>query len=178
MTVKGNGYLNGSARPLTIGGLAREAGVHVETVRYYERRGLLKQPASRNGAFRIYPTEALRQLRAIKHLQAVGFSLEEIRELLALRQDERVKCGDVLARVEAKLDEVEGAIENLVAIKSFLQKTISAAPGKVLPASECPILDVLEKRSAERVSNESFGRRRAESLRSDRPRRAKRRIAY
>lgn len=73
------------AKPLTIGRLAQEAGINLETVRYYERRGLLPKPPRTASGYRMFPPEAARRLRFIKLAQDLGFSLREVRELLALR---------------------------------------------------------------------------------------------
>lgn len=131
-------------RPLTIGGLARRAGVGVETVRYYERRGLIERPRERRGAFRVYPPEAVGRLRAIKRAQRLGFSLEEIRGLLEFRLRDRARCGDVLRRAEGKLAEIEEKIRALQRMRRELRALAAACRGDA-PASLCPVLAAFEK---------------------------------
>ncbi len=90
----------------TIGGLARAAGVGVETVRYYQRRGLLPEPARPPGEIRRYGEEDLRRLRFIRRAQAAGFTLEQIGELLALdRTDDRARVRELAQTRVAALDE-------------------------------------------------------------------------
>lgn len=129
--------------PLTIGRLARLAGVGVETVRYYERRGLIERPRERRGAFRVYPPDAVGRLRAVKRAQGLGFSLEEIRGLLELRLEDRARCGDVLRRAERKVAEIEGKIRGLQRVRRELRALAAACRGDA-PASLCPILAALE----------------------------------
>lgn len=125
--------------PLTIGRLARLAGVGVETVRYYERRGLIERPRERRGAFRVYPPGAVGRLRAVKRAQGLGFSLEEIHSLLELRLEDRARCGDVLRRAERKVAEIEGKIRGLQRVRRELRALAAACRGDA-PASACPIL--------------------------------------
>ncbi|MDP7385285.1 MAG: MerR family transcriptional regulator [Nitrospinota bacterium] len=121
--------------PLTIGKLAAAAGVHVETVRYYERRGLIERPRARRGAVRVYPEEAVRRIRSIKRAQSLGFSLKEIKELLVLRLNDRARCGDVLVQAERKLGEVEEKLRALRAVKAQLRKLSSACRAERPPRS-------------------------------------------
>lgn len=85
---------------MTIGKLAKQSGVGVETIRYYERRGLIERPQERRGAFRVYTPETVSRIRSIKRAQSLGFSLKEIKELMALRLEEGAMCGDVLLQTE------------------------------------------------------------------------------
>src|SRR5882672_122048 len=112
----------------TIGELAREAGVHVETVRYYERRGLLKQPRRSTG-WRRYDDGALRTLQFVKRSQELGFSLAEVEELLSLRSSSSVRtCNRVRVRAEAKLVDIDAKIRDLTAIRRTLEELTSACP--------------------------------------------------
>ena len=124
---------------LTIGKVAREAGVNVETVRYYERRGLVERPARRRGAYRVYPPETVGRIRSIKRAQQLGFSLEEIRELLAMRVNAKARCGDVLAQAERKIEEIDAKIESLRAVRQSLGRLTEACRMEQ-PVTECPIL--------------------------------------
>ena len=127
----------------TIGKLAKEAEVNVETIRYYERRGLIEQPAERRGAFRVYPPGTAARVRSIKRAQSLGFSLKEIKELMTLRLDERAMCGDVLAQTEKKITEIDEKLRSLRAVKRQLTRLASACREEAL-VSECPILEAFD----------------------------------
>lgn len=128
---------------LTIGKVARGAGLAVDTVRYYEREGLLEKPARTTSGYRHYTTDAVSRLRFIRQAKDLGFSLSEIKELLALRVTPGKSCADVKARAEAKIADVEQRIAQLNRIKRALAKLATACSGRG-PTSECPILDALE----------------------------------
>lgn len=134
------------ADKLTIGRLATLAGVSVETVRYYERRGLLKQPKASRG-FRTYPPETIQRLGFIRRAKELGFTLSEIAELLLLRVHARQSCGQVRTAAQAKIAEVESKIADLVEMKTALERLATRCRGKG-PRSECPILETLEDQGA------------------------------
>ena len=118
-------------KTMTIGHTARRAGVGVETIRFYERRGLIKQPPKPVGSgFRVYPEETLQRIRFIREAQEIGFSLREIDELLALRANPAADSSDVRDRAIQKRIEVEQKIARLERIHSALEELISACPGK------------------------------------------------
>ena len=94
-------------KSLTIGHLATEAGVNLETVRYYERQGLLPKPPRGAAGCRLLPAEAARRLRFIRRAQELGFSLREIRELLSLRVSRTTTSAEIRARAEAKISDIE-----------------------------------------------------------------------
>lgn len=134
---------------MTIGQLAAQAGVGVETVRYYERRGLLPEPPRKPGAahhagYRQYDAGALARLRFIRNAQELGFTLAEIRELLELRVAEGTTCRDVKARAETKLADVERKIAELDQLRRALSSVAARCGGGELPAEECPILEELK----------------------------------
>ncbi|MDE2229457.1 MAG: MerR family DNA-binding protein [Alphaproteobacteria bacterium] len=130
-------------RELTIGEAARQAGVGVETIRFYERRGLIDRPLKPHGSgFRIYPAEQIKRIKFIRQAQQIGFSLKEIHELLALRADPKADCSMVREQAVAKLEEVRRKIEQLRQIDSALEALIAVCPGcGALQA--CSILDTL-----------------------------------
>lgn len=130
---------------LTTGELANEGGVNLETIRYYERRGLLSKPPRTPTGYRTFDGEAVRRLRFIKQAQALGFSLKEIKELLALRLDPRTSCGDVRRRAEAKIADIDAKVRALRAMKRALVRLTAACAGRG-PVSACPILESLEER--------------------------------
>ena len=111
---------------LPIGQGAARAGVHVQTVRYYERRGLLPPPARRHSGQRIYGPEAVDLLRTVKQAQRVGFTLAEIEELLHL-SGSRARGGELLReRVRAKIAEIDARIGDLQSMRSTLQSVLHA----------------------------------------------------
>jgi len=128
---------------MRIGEVAREAGVGVETVRFYEQRGLIGQPPKpRTGGYRDYPDAAVRRIRFIRRAQQLGFSLAEIVELLELESGDDAGCVDVRRRAEAKLDAVAAKIGDLERIKGALGALIEACPGEG-PAGRCSILEAI-----------------------------------
>lgn len=128
---------------VTIGQLARKARVHVETVRYYERRGLLPEPLRRWSGYRQYSQDDVMRLQFIKRAQKLGFSLKEIAELLSLRVDPETSCDDVKKRTEAKLADIEAKIHALERMRKALKKLVASCGGRG-PTSACPILEALE----------------------------------
>jgi MerR family transcriptional regulator, copper efflux regulator len=128
---------------LTIGDVAEQAQVHSETLRYYERRGLVARPARSRSNYRLYPEETVRRVRFIKRAQALGFSLRDIKELLSLRADPNVDCADVRARAEAKMQDIDDKIASLSAMKAALSTLVAQCSGEG-PLTACPILMSLE----------------------------------
>src|SRR5215467_12384102 len=106
----------------TIGQLARETGINLETVRYYERRGLLPKPPRTSSGYRLFPIDAAQRLRFIKRAQDLGFSLAEISELLALRVSRRTSSAEVRKRAEGKIDDIERKIRSLESMRKSLRK--------------------------------------------------------
>ncbi len=131
---------------LTIGKVAKAANVHVETLRYYERRGLVPKPPRSLSLYRRYPESTVRRVRFVRHAQALGFSLREIRELLSLRAAPKARCADVKRRADIKLREIEEKMRALQAMHRALKRLVSQCDG-TLPASECPILESLNDES-------------------------------
>jgi MerR family mercuric resistance operon transcriptional regulator len=127
---------------LTVGRLAGDAGVNVETIRYYERRGLLPRPSRGPAGWRRYDDQALRSVIFVKRAQRLGFTLDEIRELLRLRAgaSERA-CARVRKRAESKLDEIDGKIRDL----SAMRRALAELAERCHPDDEgaCPLLDAL-----------------------------------
>jgi len=132
-------------KTLTIGQLAKQAQVNVETVRYYERRGLIPEPHRRESGYREYSQEAVARLQFIKRAKGLGFSLKEISDLLSLRVGPDATCGDVKRRAERKLADIEEKLQALQRMKKALTKLAAACRGRG-PTSECPILEVLESK--------------------------------
>ena len=128
---------------LTIARAASEAGVGIETIRFYERRGLIHQPPKPEGrGVRVYAPEQIRRIRFIRQAQQIGFSLQEIQELLSLRADPGADCSAVRNQAMTKLEEVKRKIADLQRIGSALEALIATCPGHgTLEA--CTILDAL-----------------------------------
>ncbi len=132
---------------LKIGQVATQAGVGVETIRFYERKGLLEEPPRRASGYRQYPQEVVARIRFIKRAKELGFALKEIAQLLALRVDETTNASEVKLRAQAKIAEIEGKIVDLERMKSALSTVTECCAGQG-PLSECPILDALENRDS------------------------------
>ena len=128
---------------MRISDVARELGVGVETVRFYEQKGLITQPLRpKTGGYRDYPPEAVRRVTFIRSAQNLGFSLHEIAELLALEAGDDAQCADVRRRAERKREEVRHKIDNLNRIEKALDLLIEACPGEG-PARTCSILEAI-----------------------------------
>jgi MerR family transcriptional regulator, copper efflux regulator len=128
---------------LTIGDVAEQAQVHIETLRYYERRGLVATPPRSPANYRLYPEETVRRVRFIKRAQALGFFLNNIKALLSLRAAPEVGCADVRARAEAKIQDIDDKIASLSAMKAALSTLVAQCSGEG-PLTACPILTSLE----------------------------------
>ena len=123
--------------------VAKQGGVNLETIRYYERRGLLPKPSRTPAGYRAFGTDAVRRLRFITHAQELGFSLKEVKELIALRVDARTSCADVRTRAEAKIGDIDQKLRALRAMKRALVRLTAACVGRG-PVSACPILESLD----------------------------------
>lgn len=131
-------------KTLTISKAAEKAGVGVETIRFYERRGLIEQPRKpASTGYRVYSAETVLRVRFIRRAQEIGFSLREIEELLSLRADPSADCADVRAAATAKVEEVDRKIEDLKQIRAALHTVIDACPGRGALGA-CTILDALD----------------------------------
>jgi len=130
---------------MRIGELSKQAGFQVETLRYYEKEGLLTPVSRTESGYRQYDDDAIKQLRFIKQAKSVGFSLNEIAELLALRvEPEQHSCGEVKSLAEQKLAQIERKITELNRMKKALYKITDACCGGSEPATSCTILNSLE----------------------------------
>jgi MerR family transcriptional regulator, copper efflux regulator len=132
---------------LTIGRLAKQAGVNLETVRFYERRGLLPRPPRSASGYRLFPADAARRLRFIRRAQELGFSLAEIAELLSLRVSHGTTSAEIRARAEAKITDIEAKIRSLEPMKNTLRKLTKVCDG-CTPVAQCPILESLDGEGA------------------------------
>ncbi len=131
-------------RYLTIGKLARATGTSVETIRFYERSGLLPPARRRESGYREYTEEDVRRLRFIRRAKALGFSLREIKELLELRTSPTTTCEEVRHHAEAKIAAIEAKIAELQRVKQALEELAASCYGSE-PQGECPILEALDR---------------------------------
>ena len=128
-----------SQRFLSSGELAREAGVNVETLRYYERRGLLPRPVRTETGHRRYDAEAIALLKLIKRSQEIGFTLAEIGELLRELKRPKAVCDDVCQVIEAKISRVDQELARLRTQRGRLSRLRAACP-RTRPLRECPVI--------------------------------------
>jgi len=129
---------------ITTGHLAKAAGVNVETIRYYERRGLIPPPPRKSSGYRLWPIETIKRIRFIKHAQQLGFSLKEISELLSLRADSTISCAEIKKIADEKIADIDQKISSLLKIRQALKELSESCPGRG-PISECPIIEAFEK---------------------------------
>lgn len=128
---------------LTIGTLAKAAGVNLQTIRYYERIGLFPKPKTKESGYREYTEQDLSRLIFVKKAKELGFSLKEIAQLLALKVDKKKTCADVLEMAESSLIMIQDKIRTLEKFSEALKKLSSQCRGSG-PTSECPILEFLD----------------------------------
>lgn len=128
---------------LKVGEVARQAGVNLQTIHYYERRGLLPKPPRTGSNYRAYPEDAVLRVRFVKRAQEIGFTLKEIKELLSLRAAPRTRCADVRERAVTKVRDIDDKVRTLQAMRKVLTKLIGECSGSG-PVSQCPILEALD----------------------------------
>ena len=130
---------------MRIGELSKHTGFQVETLRYYEKQGLLEPVSRTESGYREYDKESLKQLHFIHQAKSVGFSLNEISELLTLRVErDQHSCGDVKTIAEQKLEQIENKINELYKMRDALHKITDACCGGSEPATSCTILNALD----------------------------------
>jgi len=128
---------------LTIGQVAKQAGVGVETIRFYEREGLIDDPRRHASGYREYAPDVVHRIRFIRHAKELGFTLREIRELLELRVEPDRKCGDVLELAQVKIADIDERIRKLKKMRRALAGlTRDCQRGR--PTDECPILKAMD----------------------------------
>jgi len=126
---------------ITIGQVAKKTKVNIETIRYYEHLGILPKPnRNPNSGYRQYKENIIERLNFIKHAKELGFSLNEIKSLFALRVKSNSTCGDVKKRTEMKIIDIDEKIKTLQKMKTALKKLVGQCKGKG-PVGECPIID-------------------------------------
>ena len=123
--------------------LAERGGVNLQTIRYYEREGLLPKPPRLKSGYRMFPETAVQRVRFIKRAQELGFQLSEVRQLLSIQIDPAKECSDVQRLAKAKVEDIEARIRTLQSMRRVLSNLADACPGRS-PSSECPILESME----------------------------------
>ena len=132
-----------SRKGLTIGRLAALSRVNLETVRYYERIGLMPEPGRTEGGHRLYDEAHRRRLSFIRRGRELGFGIDEIRALLALAEPQRRSCDEVRAVASAHLQDVRAKIADLARLEALLAATVDRCDSAAA-APSCPVLDLLE----------------------------------
>ena len=133
--------MNKPERRITRGILAKHSGINIETIRYYEQIGLMPDPKRSDGGHRIYDEHHVRRLRFIRRARDLGFTLEEIKSLLALIDEERLTCAEVLAQTAKHLNDVRKKIAELRKMERKLNRLMGECDGDNRP--ECPIIEAL-----------------------------------
>ena len=128
----------------TVGALADNAGVNLETVRYYEKIGLMPKPKRKGSRYRFYDENDLARLKFIIRAKELGFTLNEIKELLDLRIESKATCGDIKKIAGHKIVDIEQKIKDLQNIKKVLTKLIHQCVNEEISSDECPILEAIE----------------------------------
>ncbi len=134
----------------TIGILSRETGCNIETIRYYEKVGMLPKPRRTEGGHRIYAPDHFKRLGFILRARTLGFSLDDIRNLLALSEGKQMSCAKVKALALAHLQEIRSRIADLKAMESVLDELVDKCSGKLTP--DCPIIESLSSKKPKLVS--------------------------
>ncbi|WP_257345814.1 MerR family transcriptional regulator [Pseudalkalibacillus decolorationis] len=129
---------------LTISQVAREANVNIETIRYYERRGLISEPPRTESGYRKFPQEVVKDIKFIKRTQDLGFTLEEIKSLLAVSKDQKFRSEEMHDFATSKMKEIETKIHDLHQMKTLLEDLAEKCPGSGISKRECPIIENFE----------------------------------
>lgn len=132
---------------LSIGKVAQQAGLPIDTIRYYERAGLIAPPARRESGYRDYAPEVVKQLQFIRRAKDLGFTLSEIAELLALSAQGGRDMGAMKSAAQAKLEVVDEKVRELLRIRRGLKRLVAACPGHGALAA-CPIVNALNQASS------------------------------
>jgi len=141
---------------IAIGALSKHTGTNIETVRYYERVGLLPAPARSSGGYRLYGSDHLKRLTFIRRARALGFSLAEVRKLLTLADERRRPCSEVRLVATAHLEDVKGKIADLRRMERVLKDTVARCEAG--GGSHCAVIDALYPDDIKRDRSAAVGR--------------------
>ncbi len=136
-----------SSRQLTIGKLSELTGVSADTLRYYEKMGLLADTSRSPAGYRLYNQQTVRVVRFIRGAKELSFTLDEIRKLLTLKTSDQSTCAQILMHTEAKIKEAEMRICELKEIKKVLKELVAQCPADDSPTDCCPILEHISKKA-------------------------------
>lgn len=128
-------------KAFTIGGLSKKTGVNIETIRYYEKIGVMPKPQRSEGGNRLYDTEQVKRLSFIRRSRELGFSLDEIRELLKLVDEKTFTCAEIAALSQKHLDDIRAKIKDLRKIERHMKDMLAQCSRDHTP--DCAIIDVL-----------------------------------
>ena len=141
--------MDGAGR-IAIGGLSKSTGTNIETIRYYERVGLLPAPARSSGGYRLYGTDHLKRLNFIRRARTLGFSIGEVRTLLRLADERKRPCAEVRVVADAHLKDVRAKIADLRRMERVLKATVSkCALGQ---RTHCPVIEALYRDGSVRAA--------------------------
>lgn len=126
---------------MSIGELAKQTGCKIETIRYYEKIGMMPKPSRSSGGHRIYVLEHVKRLLFIRRGRELGFSLQSIRDLLKLADRKTTSCKKVKDITSAHLEEVQGKITDLQSLEKVLGELVKRCKGRTIP--DCPIIESL-----------------------------------
>ena len=136
----------GAVNEMTIGQVARQSGVNVQTLRFYEREGFLPKPPRTTSGYRTYSDETVARLRFMKHAQELGFTLKEAVELLALREHPETACADARRHAQQKVADIDAKMETLRTMRTALMRLAKSCGGRAR-SHTCPLLEELEQPS-------------------------------
>jgi MerR family copper efflux transcriptional regulator len=129
---------------MTIGKISKATDIGIETIRNYERQGLIPPPKRSSSGYRLYPKSSIQRLRFINQSKSLGFSLSDIGEILSLSSTSNTSCGEVQEHIQTKIKDIDKRIERLLRIKQALEKLENQCNEN--PSSEeCPILKLLQE---------------------------------
>lgn len=127
---------------MTIGQVAQKAGIGIETIRFYERKGLIEEPPRKESGYRLYKEDVVNRLAFIQQAKSLGFTLAEIQELLFLKISPGITSREIKTIAEAKLEDINTKIKILKRMQRALKKLVEECPGHG-PVDHCPILEAL-----------------------------------
>jgi MerR family mercuric resistance operon transcriptional regulator len=131
---------------MKIGAVAKQVGISVEAIRFYEKQGLIEIPSRNESGYRVYPPDAVKQLLFINRAKELGFTLKEIKELLFLRFDPNATCAEIKKQTENKIADIEQKILDLEQIKVALVKLTNICPGSG-SLGKCPIIEAMDNKT-------------------------------
>jgi len=143
-------------KTFTTGQLAKTTQVNIETIRYYERRGLIPKAPRRQSGYRQFSQNDVRRIRFIKHAKTLGFTLDEVAELLALKCEPEATCGDITEKIDTKLIDVVRKINTLRRMRRTLVDLKKACKEPTVPSKDCPILESLDAEDLKTDGKEPF----------------------